>query len=166
MIERRFFNQLNKFGVEGGLLVLDLGFSRRNKDHIFVNVGMVPMVTSMGDLPRKVGHHESRMNSPSNNIIEQRELGEGAVSTFVTDNPHSGSNAALDEGIKDPSSGTERWRRQKIDLQGEPHKRRCIDNVAEQVCKCLERGTLKAMRRDFRSQKAIRDIFRLRGVSA
>ena len=117
VVKRGFFDQFDKLGVETGLLVVGLSLSGRNKDSVLVNVAMVTVVSSMGDLPRVEGHHQEGMHRPSNKVIQTRILGEGSMTTFVTNDPHSGANTALEKTIKNPGASPEKWRWQVIDLK-------------------------------------------------
>lgn len=122
VIERSLLDQLHKLAEQSGLLVLNFRFSGRHKDNVLVDMGVVTVMSAVGDLPGKERHHEKRVHSPANNIVELVVCREGTVATFVADNPHSDANAALDEAIKDPSGNSESRRRQKINLQGEKHQ--------------------------------------------
>lgn len=117
MVQRGFFNQLDEFSIKTGLLLLRLRLSGRNEDSIFVNVTMITMMSSVGDLPRVEGHHKEGMHRPSNEVIQTRILGEGSMTTFVTNDPHSGANTALNKTIKNPGASPEKWRWQVIDLK-------------------------------------------------
>lgn len=122
VIERSLLDQLHKLAEQSGLLVLNFGFSGRHKDNVLVDMGVVTVMSAMGDLPGKERHHEKRVHSPANNIVELVVCREGTVTTFVADNPHSDANAALDKAVKDPSGHSESRRRQKINLQREEHQ--------------------------------------------
>lgn len=117
MVQRSFFNQLDELSIESGLLFLGLRLSRGNEDSILVNVTMIAMMSSVCDLPRVEGHHKEGMHRPSNKVIQTRVLGERTMTTFVTNDPHSSANTALNKAIKNPGTSSEKWRWQVINLK-------------------------------------------------
>lgn len=117
MIQRSLLDQLDELGQKGGLLILDLSLSWRDKDGILVNVAMITVMSGVGDLPRVERHHKKRVNCPTNKVIQSGVLREGAMTTFVTNDPHSGSNTALNKAIQDPGASAEKWRWEIINLE-------------------------------------------------
>jgi hypothetical protein len=117
VVERCLLDKLDELAHEAGLSALNLRLSWRNKDGVLLDVTMVTVVSSMGNLPRVERHHKKGVNSPSNKVVQPRGLGEGAMATFVTNDPHSGTNTALNKAIENPCTIPEKWRRQIINLE-------------------------------------------------
>lgn len=69
MVERCLLNKLDELAQKGGLLALDLRLSWRNKDGVLVDMPMVTVVSSMGDLPRVERHHKKGVDCPSNKVV-------------------------------------------------------------------------------------------------
>lgn len=105
------------------------------------------------------------MHSPSDNVVELAVLRERTVSAFVTDNPHAGAHAALDKSVENPCAGAHERRRQEINLEGEPDKHGCVDDIADEVGEGFDCRALKAVSGHLVSQEAIGDFLGLVIVS-
>ena len=79
----------------------------------------------------------------------------------MTDDPQACTDAPLNKSIQNPSTSSQNWCRQKIDLQCQPHQRRCIDTVTKKIREWSDDRPLKTVTRDFLSQKPISDLLRL-----
>lgn len=56
------------------------------------------------------------------------------MTTFVTNDPHSGTNTALNKAIENPGTSPEKWRRKIINLESQVNQHRCIDDITKEIC--------------------------------
>jgi hypothetical protein len=92
-------------------LLLDLGNSQLgpgsgNKDLIPGDVTGSGVVTTVRDPPRVVRDQEGRVQDPSYRVVDGLGLGEGLVTTLVSDDPETGTEETEEEGDGGVSGGT------------------------------------------------------------
>lgn len=117
VVERRLLNQLLGLLEHGRHPVLTLLISWRDEDSVLLNVAVIAMVSRVSDLPREVRHHEQRVNSPADSIVQHGVGRESTMSTLVANDPNSNANAALEESVGNPGTDPLCGRRQEIDMK-------------------------------------------------
>lgn len=100
------FSQLrhlvDQLAEAGGLLLA----SARHKDHVALHVAGGGVVLSVGDLPAEEGHQEGRVEDPTGEVVDRLGVGEGAVAALVGNDPETGAEEALQDGVEGPETST------------------------------------------------------------
>lgn len=81
-----------------GILLPGLG----HEHHVAGNVAGGLVVLSVGDLPGEVGHQKSGVADPTNSVIENLGGRESLVTALVSQNPDTGTEQTLHDGVKSP----------------------------------------------------------------
>lgn len=87
------------------LLVVVAGLG--HKSHVLFHVSGEHVMTVVGELPRKVRDHKTRMRKEAHDVVEARVLGESTVAGFVAQDPDASADQALDEAVDDPGNGAD-----------------------------------------------------------
>lgn len=84
----------------GGLLLAGAG----HKDHVTLQVAGGLVMLAVGHLPGEIGHEESRVDNPSDQVIVRLGGREGAVAALVGKDPQASAEQALEECVQAPES--------------------------------------------------------------
>ena len=95
---------LDVFHVKKRLSLVVVGASLGHKGHVFLHMAGEHVMSVVGKLPREVRHHKTWVSEEANDVIQLGVLGESAMTCFMTENPDSGANQALDKAVKCPGS--------------------------------------------------------------
>lgn len=128
----------------GGLLLPGSG----NKDHVTLHVAGGLVVLSVRDLPAEVGDEQGRVEDPAGDVVDEARVGEGAVATLVGNDPETGSEETLEDGVDGPETSTGRsggdvLGGHKVVPDGECGGEE--DHIAEDVAVASEGGALEAV---------------------
>jgi hypothetical protein len=122
--------------------------SSGNKDHVTLHVTGSLVVLSVGDLPAEVGDEKRRVKNPTSDIVDEARVGESTVATLVSDDPKTGAEKTLENGVDGPETSTgggggDVLGGHKVvpDAEGGSEE----DNVAKDVSVSLEGGALEAV---------------------
>lgn len=88
----------------GSVLITGLG----NEDHVASKVTGSLVVLAVGDLPREVGDQQERVADPADGVVQDLGGREGLVTTLVGQDPNTGTDETLDDGIQSPEDDTGR----------------------------------------------------------
>ena len=131
----------------GSILRARLG----DEDHVTSDVTGSLVVLSVGNLPREVRDEQSRMADPSDSVVQPLGRRERLVTTLVSQNPDTGAEETLKNGVQPPQSKPERVRRhvfgghkvlKDIEDGGDD------DDIPGHIGQTLDGGALEAVGRD------------------
>ncbi len=135
---------MNQPSQPGRPLLARLG----NEDHVARHVAGGLVVLAVGDLPAKVGDQQDRVQDPANSIVEDPGCAEGLVAAFVSEDPPSGTEEPLEDGVEAPENSASRLRGDDFgshigveDVEGGAEG----DEVPEDVVETPDGGTLEAV---------------------
>lgn len=130
-----------------GVLLASLG----HEDHVSLHVASGLVVLGVGVLPAEVGDQQCGVEEPAGGVVDQTRLGKGLVTALVGNDPETGAEEALKEGVDAPEDGSNGH---EGDVLGSneviPHIE-CggqAGHVAEDVCPASDGGALEAVLRD------------------
>lgn len=81
--------------------------SAGNEDHVTLHVAGSLVVLSVRDLPAEVGDEEGRVKNPTSHIVDKARVGESAMTALVGDNPNTGSEKTLKNGVDGPQTSAD-----------------------------------------------------------
>lgn len=117
-----------------------------DEGHVLLHVTGEAVMAVVRELPGEVGHHESRVEDPANDVVEVLVLGEGAVAGLVSQDPDARQDEALEVAIEGPGKTADDA---VVDLgdvgEGSPAKGAGHDEVAEDISHRVEDGWLEAV---------------------
>lgn len=87
-----------------GVLLTGLG----DEDHVAGDVTGGLVVLAVGNLPGEVGNEQERVADPADGVIQDLGGGEGLVTALVGQNPHTGTDKTLHNGVQGPEGHTGR----------------------------------------------------------
>lgn len=76
------------------------------EDHVALHVTGGLVVLAVRDLPREVGDEESRVENPANGVVKSLGGREGLVTTLVGNDPETGTEQALEDGVEGPETSS------------------------------------------------------------
>lgn len=79
-----------------------------NEDHITGHVAGSFVVLSVGDLPREVRDQQERVAEPADGVIQDLGRRECLVTALVSQNPQTGCDEALNNGVDSPQTRSHR----------------------------------------------------------
>lgn len=82
---------LDRTSKPRGLLLAGSG----KENHVTLHVAGCLVVSAMGKLPAEVGYEKSRVDEPTGEVADEAGGGEGAVATFMRNDPKSCSKETL-----------------------------------------------------------------------
>lgn len=131
--------------AETGSLLLP---SSGNKDHVTLHVAGGLVMLSVRDLPAEVGDEQGRVEDPAGDVVDEARVGEGAVAALVGNDPETGSEETLEDGVDGPETSTGGGGRDvlgghKVVPDGEGGGEE--DHVAEDVAVASKGGALEAV---------------------
>lgn len=88
----------------GSIVLAGLG----DEDHITGKVTGGLVVLAVGDLPREVRDQQKGMADPADSVVQDLGGREGLVTTLVGQDPDTGTDETLDDGVQGPQSHTSR----------------------------------------------------------
>lgn len=150
--------QGNDWRVRSNLLedrstfVLDEGVSSLwNENHVSVHVASSLVVLRVGEFPGEVRNEPERVQNPTDGVVDQTGIREGLVTTLVSQNPDTGTEKTLDDGVCGPSSESQAavWQRWNISV-GDVTNGEHGGDVLEHVPEGLSETTLVTVRWDSR----------------
>lgn len=121
---KKLLNKQVVEGHDGGVLSRMLETSQRHelltlsgdKHHISSEMTSGLVVLGMGDLPGEIRDHKSRVENPTNNVIDRLVAGESTMATFVSKNPAASTNQTLKNTVNNPQSDSSRKGRNQVDI--------------------------------------------------
>jgi hypothetical protein len=121
------------------------------EDHVALHVTSGLVVLAVRDLPREVRDEKSRVENPANGVVEGLGGREGLVTTLVCNNPKTGTEQALEDGVEGPETssnggGGNVLGSNKVVSKSESGSE--ADNVAGNVVETGGSGALEAVSRD------------------
>lgn len=128
-----------------------LGASLGDEDHVTGDVTGGLVVLSVGDLPREVRDEQSRVTDPTNGVVQLLRRREGLVTALVSQNPDTGTEETLENGVQPPQSKPQRVGRhvlgghkvlEDIEDGGEG------DHIPDHIGQTSDGGALEAVSRD------------------
>jgi hypothetical protein len=122
-----------------------------HEHHVTGEVTSGLVMLAVGDLPGEVGHQQSGMADPADSVIQNLGGGESLVATLVSQNPDTGTDHTLDNGIDGPQDHSRRQRgdgfRSDIVVEGIEDGRQ-DGNIAEDIVQAGGGTALIAMSGD------------------
>jgi hypothetical protein len=122
--------------------------SSGDKDHVTLHVSGSLVVLSVGDLPAEVGDEKRRVENPAGDIVDEARVGESTVATLVSDDPKTGAEETLENGVDGPETSAGGGAGDVLgghvvvpDAEGGGKE----NNVAKDISVSLEGGTLEAV---------------------
>jgi hypothetical protein len=121
------------------------------EDHIALHVTSGLVVLAVGDLPREVWDEKSRVKDPADSVVKGLGGREGLVTTLVSNDPQTGTEQALEDGVEGPETssnggGGNVLGSNKVVGEGESGSE--ADNVAGNVVETGGSRALEAVSRD------------------
>ena len=95
---------VGKLAKTGGLLLASAG----NENHVALHVAGGLVVLSVGDLPAEVGNEEGRVKNPTGDVVDKTGVGESTGAALVGNNPDTGSEKTLKNGVHAPEESSHR----------------------------------------------------------
>ena len=131
----------------GGKLITGLG----DEHHVTGKVASGLVVLAVGDLPGEVRHEQKRVADPADGVVQHLGGGEGLVAALVGQDPDTGSEETLDDGVQSPEDDA--GRQQRNGLRGDIVVEEVEDggenaHVTEDIVQAGGRGTVEAVSRD------------------
>lgn len=83
-----------------GVLLASAG----EEDHVALHVAGGGVVLVVRDLPAKVGDEQGGVEEPAGDVVDEAGVGEGAVAALVGNDPETGAEEALQDGVDGPES--------------------------------------------------------------
>lgn len=129
------------------VLVAGLG----NEDHVTGNVSGSLVVLAVGDLPREVGDQQEGVADPADSVVQDLGGGEGLVTALVGQDPNTGTDEALDNGVQGPQGHASRH--EGNSLRGDIVVEEVEDggqdsHVAEDIVQTGDGGAVEAVSRN------------------
>lgn len=143
-----FFGQMLELLDADVLLLGQLVVSPRDKDRVLLHVAGVAVVARMGDLPGEVGDHQEGVGGPADNVVKGLVLGEGTMTTFMSQNPYSGADAALEEAVDSPGEGAQGQGGEEVDVEGAVGEDGAVEDVAGEIEEGGDDGGIEAFFRN------------------
>ena len=135
---------VNETAHPSGLLLA----GARDEDHVALDVACRLVVLGVAELPAEVGDEESRVQDPADNVVEALRGREGAMAALMGKNPETGSEEALEEGVRTPEDDAGRLGGDEFgsdivvpEVKGGGEE----DHVAEDIAHAADVGPLKAV---------------------
>jgi len=121
------------------------------EDHIALHVTGGLVVLAVRDLPREVGDEKSRVENPTDGVVKGLGGREGLVTTLVGNDPQTGAEQALEDGVEGPKTSSNGSRgnvlgSNKVVCEGESGSE--ADNVAGNVVETGSSRALETVSRD------------------
>lgn len=106
-VDGSLLGQLGELVGEAAKAASTLLTGAGDEDHVTLHVASSLVVLAVADLPAEVGNQESRVEDPADNVVKSLRGRESAVAALVGENPETGSEKTLKEGVDAPEDDAE-----------------------------------------------------------
>ena len=128
---------------------LDPGFALVwDESGILLDVAGGLVVGGVGDLPGVKWHQEERVHDQSHDVVELAGLGESTVAALVGENPDTGENESLEDGVASPGNAASVHVGDVGDVGGGVGEDGDVEVIADDVGHRANVGWLEAVCRD------------------
>ena len=118
--------------------------AHRVEDLVLIEVRVEAMMLPVGQLPHVEGTEEEAVEDGADGVVEQRVLGEGAVSAVVSDDEHRREERALHGPVEQHRCGAQRSPRKLLQPHADNQRRRHQHNVPQGVVQRRANARLEA----------------------
>lgn len=120
----------------------------RDEHHVTGDVTGGLVVLAVGDLPREVGDQQERVTDPANGVVQGLGRREGLVTALVGQDPETGTDETLNNGVDSPKGNASRQQRNGLGsniVVEEVEDRGQNGHVPEDVVETGSRRTVEAV---------------------